>query len=188
MRVNAGTVDLEFFDGSVVRLEGGTTATLTRVRRTEDDNAVDISVDISGERWAAKVPRKTNPLSRFEVVQDGFFTSTRDAEFAALGGGKIGVFAGSVDITVGDKMENIAVGQQMVLDADTLSQLSSGANWPAKTMLGGTTLASNPFSENPFVEEIPEDTASDESEVTEDPVNDFGTVEILTPGINNERI
>jgi len=186
LRVNMGTVDLEFFDESTLHLEGGTMATLTRVRETQGDNAVDISVEVSGEKWAAKVPRKTNPLSRFEIVENGFSVSTRDAEFAALGGGKIGVFAGSVDITVAGKMENLAVGQQITLDENAISQISAAGSWPQKTMLGGNTLASDPFAE--VVPETEGTEPSSETPVSETPVNDFGAVEILSPGKNNERV
>jgi len=167
VRARGGAVDLKFFDGSILRLFDGATAEIQKSRAGK--NIAKIVVATTG-RVAAKIPRKNNPADFFEITTKNFSVKSRGGQFEIFDDA-VGVFAGSVEVFVGEKNISLEVGQKVEIIDGHFSE---------KEMFA----AENPFLKKEIVKK-------DENLTPENPkipAKKAPKIEILTPGKNDETV
>ncbi len=124
-----GRVTLTLFDQSIMRMNTETEVEFSTLKKKNDTYSIDIEIK-KGSVWT-KVERITNPDSAFSLTTDLLTIDTRGAVFALTYPGTIYVTEGSVQVGVKYddnviKTYTVGVGQQLVVDKETIGSIKRG--------------------------------------------------------------
>jgi hypothetical protein len=194
-----GGAQLRFFDGTVLTLDSGATATIELARSREKDSAELISLRLEEGRAFLSAEQKINPQSEVSLSTEIFDIKTKGGDFS-IDQNEVIALSGSAMLQVGGLYgEEIEVGQAIQFTEEDIAEIESGGSGPQKTAIPADFQNSEWFAKNMSGEEIPEsdldlDTLEQEPALneetaieTEEENEEIGVV-ILSPGANDEVV
>lgn len=192
-----GRSTLTFFNESILRMDSGTELDLLTLQKRKETDSIEVSLT-KGQVWA-KVERITNPDSRFTISTDRLSISSRGGTLGITAPGTVQVVEGSAQVGIKSddgiiKTVNVGIGQQLMVDEESLAALREGMEKDIIFALSDGFKASNwyrwnrkkdgaitAYEESDLETDVP---ATEEPDVTADegePVLMEGLVTVVSP-------
>ncbi|MBN2087777.1 FecR domain-containing protein [Candidatus Peregrinibacteria bacterium] len=174
-----GRVSLTFTDKSIVRLDNNTQIDLVQLSKKNDANVIEVSL-VNGQIWS-QIERIFHPDSRFTISTDLIAVDTKGGDIAVEAPGTVYVLDGTAQVSVKFEDEiiktiNVGVGQQLVIDSDTIASINEGTEPDLIFALSESFKSSEWYrwntkkdgAINAFEESDNEDAETDETETTDE--------------------
>lgn len=199
IRSSEGGAQLEFFDGSTLTLDAGTTVTIALAREREKDSAKIIHIELENGRVWLSATQKINPGSEILLKTPVFSMETKGGEFSITQEEVVALSGSGIVEIKNIYSEDIEVGQAITLTSEDVSQIEAGGRGPQKTSIPVNFQESNWFAMNTATEtksesdlteeddiDTPLETEEDDTPVEVSP--ETNDIFILFPGENDEVV